>query len=361
MATPNLELIIDGDGHIFEDAAAISAHLAESYRERGPFPLNRLFPPVDQFHSASISTAPPGSFEPTGPEGWKTFLQDAGIDSTVLYPSSALSYGRIVNNEYAVAVTRAYNDWLYQDYLQNDSRFKGMALNPMQNPEAAVVELRRAVEERGMCGAMLPATGLKAHVGLPEYWPIYAEAERRGCCIGIHSGAHSGLGLDNMNVYAVVHGLGHPFGQMISFSGILMNGIYDRFPGIRVGFLEGGVSWLLLCLERLHESYATHIPFDPEGQYLKLVDGESVAQYIIRQMKEGRLFVGVEGGEFTLPYAVSVCGNEPFMYSSDFPHEVNRETVRAEINEIMDSDKMSATDKTVATSPAPTPTATSSA
>ena len=310
MATPNLELIIDGDGHIFEDTSAISAHLPESYRERGPFPLNRLFSPLDHFHSASISTAPPGSFEATGPEGWKTFLQDAGIDSTVLYPSSALSYGRIVNNEYAVAVTRAYNDWLYQDYLQNDSRFKGMASIPMQNPEAAVVELRRAVEELGMCGAMLPATGLNAHVGSPECWPIYAEAERRGCCIGIHGGAHSGLGLDNMNVYAAVHGLGHPFGQMISFSGILMNGIYDRFLGIRVGFLEGGVTWLLLYLERLHESYATHIPFDPEGQYLKLLDRENVAQYIIRQMKEGRLFVGVEGGEFALPYAVSVCGNE---------------------------------------------------
>jgi predicted TIM-barrel fold metal-dependent hydrolase len=345
MATPNLELIIDGDGHIFEDAAAISAHLPASYQERGPFPLNRLFPPLDHFHSASISTAPPGSFEPTGPDGWKAFLQDAGIDSTVLYPSSALSYGRIVNNEYAVAVTRAYNDWLYQDYLQNDRRFKGMALIPMQNPEAAVVELRRAVEELGMRGAMLPATGLKAHVGSPEYWPIYAEAERLGCCIGIHGGVHSGLGFDDMNVYAAVHGLGHPFGQMISFAGILMNGIYDRFPGIRIGFLEGGVSWLLLCLERLHESYATHIPFDPEGQYLKLVEGENVAQYMIRQMKEGRLFVGVEGGEFALPYAVSVCGNEAFMYSSDFPHEVNRETVRAEINEIMDSDKMSATDK----------------
>ena len=345
MTTPNLEMIIDGDGHIFEDALGISEHMPPGFKERGPFAMNRLFPPLDHLHSASISTAPPGSFEATGAEGWKTFLQDAGIDSTVLYPTTALSYGKIANTEYAVAVTRAYNDWLYDTYLQNDSRFKGMALIPMQRPEAAVAELRRAVEDLGMCGAMLPATGLKAHLGSREYWPVYEEAERLGCCIGIHGGCHSGLGFDDMNVYSAVHGLGHPFGQMISFSGILMNGVYDRYPNIRIGFLEGGVSWLLLCLERLHESYETHIPFDPQGQYLNLPEGENIAKYIIRQMKEGRISIGCEGGEFALPYAVKVCGNEAFMYSSDFPHEVNRDTVRHEINEIMDSDEMSATDK----------------
>ena len=208
-----------------------------------------------------------------------------------------------------------------------------------------MAELRRAVEDLGMCGAMLPATGLKAHLGSREYWPIYAEAERLGCCIGIHGGCHSGLGFDDLNVYPAVHGLGHPFGQMISFSAILMNGIYDRYPNVRIGFLEGGVSWLLLCLERLHESYASHIPFDPDGQFMKLRDGENVAQYTIRQMKEGRIFVGCEGGEFSLPYAVSVCGNEAFMYSSDFPHEVNRVSVRAEIDEVLNSEQMNAADK----------------
>ena len=345
MASVDLETIIDGDGHVFEDALAISGHLPPGYKERGPFPLGRLFPPLDHLHSAHISTAPPGSFEPTGPEGWKDFMRDAAIDSTVLYPTSALSYGKIASIEYAVAVTRAYNDWLYHDYLQNDPRFKGMALIPMQDPAAAVKELRRVVEDLGMCGAMLPSTGLKAHLGSREYWPIYAEAERLGACIGIHGGCHSGLGLDDMNVYPAVHGLGHPFGQMISFSGILLNGIYDRFPGIRVGFLEGGVSWLLLCIERLQESYATHIPFDPAEQFLKLADGENVADYIIRQMHEGRIFVGCEGGEFSLPYAIKVCGPEAFMYSSDFPHEVNRASVRAEIQEVLESEEMSSTDK----------------
>ena len=304
MATVDLETIIDGDGHLFEDLEGIWDRMPPGYRER-KFPMSRLFPPLDHLHSSHVATQPPGSFEPTGTDGWKAFLRDAGIDSTVLYPTVALSYGRIASTEFAVAVTQAYNDWLYDTYLRDDPRFKGMALIPMQDPQAAVAELRRAVEDLGMCGAMLPSTGLKAHLGSREYWPIYAEAERLGCSLGVHGGCHGGMGLDDFNVYPAVHGLGHPFGQMISFSGILMNGIYDRYPGVRVGFLEGGVSWLLLCLERLHESYETHIPFDPGGEYLQLRDGENVAQYIIRQMHEGRIFIGCEGGEFALPYAVT--------------------------------------------------------
>ena len=345
MTAVDLETIIDGDGHIFEDALAISEHLPAGFKEHGPFAIGRLFPPLDHLHAARITTGPPDSHEQTGAEGWKNFMRDVAIDSTVLYPTTALSYGKIASIEFAVAVTRAYNDWLYEAYLQNDPRFKGMALIPMQDPVAAVKELRRAVEDLGMCGAMLPAAGLKAHLGSREYWPVYAEAERLGGCIGIHGGCHSGMGFDDMNVYPAVHGLGHPFGQMISFSGILLNGIYDRFPGIRVGFLEGGVSWLLLCLERLNESYSTHVPFDPDSQFLQLGAGENVADYIIRQMKEGRIFVGCEGGEFSLPFAVKTCGPDAFMYSSDFPHEVNRALVREEIQEILASEEMSATDK----------------
>ena len=340
----DLETIIDADGHLFEDAAGISALMPKGYRERGPFPESKLFPPLDHLHSASLFELPPGSFERSGTEGWKKFMASAGISASVLYPTSALAYGKIASIEWAVAVCRAYNEWVHDAYMSNDSRFKGMALIPMQDPIAAVAEMRYAVEQLGMVGVMLPSTGLKAHLGAPEYWPIYEEAERLGVCLGVHGGCHSGMGLDHMNIYPAVHGLGHPFGVMISFAGILMNGIYDKFPDIKIGFLEGGVSWFLLCLERLDESWATHIPYDPDKKYIKLRDGESIFEYTIRQAREGRVFIGCEGGEFALPYAVSVAGPEAFMYSSDFPHEVNRESVRHEIEEVLESN-LSAAEK----------------
>ena len=59
------------------------------------------------------------------PKGWLEFLDDVGIDWTVMYPTLALSYGKIVSRDYAVAVCKAYNDWMTDTYIKFNSRFKG--------------------------------------------------------------------------------------------------------------------------------------------------------------------------------------------------------------------------------------------
>ncbi|MCH8054927.1 MAG: amidohydrolase family protein [Deltaproteobacteria bacterium] len=333
--------IIDGDGHVFEDNEAMAKFLPSPYNE-GRTP-DQLFPPLDHLH-AFIGQTPPGSFRRVGLDGWLEFLEDVGIQTAVLYTTGGLSYGKIFHLDWAIALTRAYNDWLHEAYLTKSPRFKGMALIPMQEPEAAVVELRRAVEELGFCGAMLPSTGLKDHLGAKDYWPVYREADRLGCAIGIHGGAHSGLGFDHMNVYTPVGAMGHPIGLLINFSGIVFNGILDRFPNAKFGFMEGGVAWLLMALERFDRAHETHIQYNPRGELSPKAD-EKVSDYIRKHVKEGRLFIGCEGDEPALAYATSQVGSGAFIYSSDFPHEVNNAMCKKEIEELLETDELTDADK----------------
>ena len=114
-------------------------------------------------------------------------------------------------------------------------RFKGMALIPMQDPEEAVEELRRAVDELGMSGAMLPSNGL----------PRAARREavlaglRRGRAAGLLRSASTVAATTGFghgppeHVHARSHALGHPWGLPINFASVVYNGIFDRFPGIR--------------------------------------------------------------------------------------------------------------------------------
>ena len=153
------------------------------------------------------------------------------------------------------------------------------------------------------------------------------------------------MGMDGLDPYAAVHAIGHPLGQMISLASLVFNGVLERFPKIRFGFLEGGVAWLLFCLERFDRSYDTHVMRDLRGSYLKLQPGEKVSDYIIRHVKARRIFVGCEGGEPLIGKAVQMVGNEPFMYSSDFPHEVNAATCKRELNELIENGELSANDK----------------
>lgn len=333
--------VIDGDGHVFEDSKAMAKFLPSVFNEgRAP---DRWFPPLDHFH-AFIGQTPPGSFRPVGPDGWVDFMEDVGIETAVLYTTGGLAYGKIFHVDWAIAMARAYNNWLHEAYLSVSPRFKGMALIPMQEPEAAVEELRRAVEELGFCGAMLPTTGFKDHLGAKEYWPVYREADRLGCAIGIHGGAHSGMGFDHMNVYTPVAAMGHPLGLLINFSGIVFNGILDRFPNAKFGFLEGGVAWLLVALERFDRSHETHVQWNPRGELSPKPD-ETVTDYIRKHVKEGRLYVGCEGDEPALAFAVKQVGSEMFVYSSDFPHEVNNAMCKQEIRELAECEELSSVEK----------------
>ena len=341
MAVHGMERIIDGDGHVIEDIEGIKAYLPGEWQANTTTRTQGVFPRLDHMHN-SLDTNPPGAFINPGPDGWVRFLDELGLDAAVLYPTAGLAFGKMIDIDLAVGTARAYNDWLYEAYLKRDERLKGIALIPLQDPEAAVAELRRAVEQQGMVGALLPSTGLKSHLGDKMYWPVYTEAERLGCCLAVHGGAHSGLGFDHMNVFAATHALGHPFGIAIVFASMVINGIFDRFPNARYGFMEGGVGWFLMALERLEGSYRAFTPHYPK---LALEPGESPADYAMRHVKAGRLFVGVEGEEPDLGHAVRSRGAEAFVFSSDFPHEVNIETCKHEVEEVLENDELDAAAK----------------
>ena len=347
----NLEVVIDGDGHIFEDAEGLRRHLKSPMKDANIPRLMGIFPQLDHLHH-SLAQNPEdsfglskGVFKDPGVGGWGAFMDTAGIEAAVLYPTAGLSYGKIIDHDFAINACQAYNDWITDAYSQKASRLHPVALIPMQEPDAAVEELRRAVKDLGMCGAMLPSTGLMTHLGAKTYWPVYAEAERLGVPLAVHGGAHHDLGMNTMNVFAATHAIGHPVGIMIGLAGMLFNGVFERFPGLRVGFLEGGVGWFLMALERFNGSYGAFTPFDPRGELLKLPDGMDVGDYMLSLCRQGRIRVGVEGDEPSLSYAVHVAGPEAFIFSSDFPHEVNLGSIRHEIEELIEVDELSPEEK----------------
>jgi len=341
MAGSNSVRILDSDGHIIEDVRSIMDRMPANLLQGNAVRSSGPFPATDHLHFAAHSY-PEGAFkDPGGAAGWGTFLDESGIGGTVVYPTRALTYGKILDPDIAIAAARAYNDWLYDDYFSLDPRINAAALIPMQDTEAAVIELRHAVEDLGMAGAMLPGTGLHSPLGNRRFWPVYEEANRLGSVLAVHAGAHHDMGLNAMTPFAGVHALGHPFAISIAFVDMLFNGVFDRFPNARFAFLEGGLAWFLMAMERCEGAFAAFHPVDPQNRFLSLADGETVADYVQRHMDEGRLFVGIEGDEPMLADAIAKYGSKAFVFSSDFPHEVNIDTIREEIQELLGNDRIS--------------------
>lgn len=68
-------------------------------------------------------------------------------------------------------------------------------------------------------------------------------------------------------------------------------------------------------------------------------------EYIRKHIREGRVYIGCEGDEPSIAHAISVLGREAFVFSSDFPHEVNNDTCKEEIVELLENPELSQEDK----------------
>jgi predicted TIM-barrel fold metal-dependent hydrolase len=267
------------------------------------------------------------------------FLDQIGFDYAVLSPPpanalDASSTGTMPWEPLGLTTTGLLK------LICNGIRFKGIGVLPMHDAEAALEELRHAYKSWCM-RSPFPATGVHLNLGAKPYWPVYAEAARLGCPVVVHGGGHWDLGMETMNVSTGANAIGHPMSLAIALAEMVFNNLFERFPGLRVAYLEGGPLWFLMALERFSRSYEAGTPMNPRGELLHLPEGQSVGDYLRALIQAGRLVIGIEGGETDLAYAIKVAGDQAFMFSSDFPHEVNAQTIRKEIRELREREEIS--------------------
>jgi predicted TIM-barrel fold metal-dependent hydrolase len=203
----------------------------------------------------------------------------------------------------------------------------------MQDVTAAVQELRRAVKDLGLPGAMLPSTGLPLHLGHTLYWPIYEEAEKLDCTLAVHGGSARGIGLDTFTVMTAAHVLHHPVPLMMALVSFIYDGVFDRFPNLRLALMEGGCGWLPCVLDRMKRN---------EGYYQHYTGPKL---HPVEYVTSGRVLIGVEGSEETLSYLVKRVGAQVFAYASDYPHEVDFVAAKHEIQEMAERPDLSNEDK----------------
>ena len=208
-----------------------------------------------------------------------------------------------------------------------------MALVPLQDVGEAVKELRRAVTQLGMAGAVLPANSSEAGVRLPlgdqQFWPIYEEADRLDVPIAVHGGPSLGLGINFFTRFAPTQTLEHPLAQLIQITSMVMEGVFERFERLRVAYLEAGTGWVPYIMDRLDRSYDVW----SAAEYKEFSDWlrRKPSEYF----ESGRLYFSCEGGERSLTNTIQRIGHKTLLFASDFPHETNLERAKAEIEELL--------------------------
>jgi uncharacterized protein len=299
---------VDGDGHITESPARLRPYFDAYVDSRGAWSPDRPFYPSDNWDRSLAKSL--GDDAGTAQQ-WLDAMDRGGLETVFLYPTSGLGVGGIREPDWAVALCRAYNNFVSEEFLKVSPRLRAVCLLPLQDPDEAVKELRRAVTELNFSGAMLPANGLRLPLGHPTFHPIYAEAERLDTFMAIHATVRGpeSFGADHFDKFIEVHTLSHPVAQMVSLTGWIFEGVPEKFPRLRTGFMESGCSWVPYWANRMDEEYEKR---SPEAPALRKKPSEYV--------RGGNLFFHGEGDEALLPEAMRWLGTGSVFYASDFPH-----------------------------------------
>jgi uncharacterized protein len=328
--------VIDADGHILEPVDIWDTYMDPAYRERAPRlilddngkerllvegkilgnpkGLGRLGGVGARDGSVPVDTmmyadGRPGGFDP---HARIKDLDLDGIDAAFLYPSIGLFSGAVADPKLAAAMCRAYNRWLADYCKPFPDRLFGIAMLPMQSIDLAIAEMRFARKDLGMKGGFLrpnPYNGRMANH--PDYDPFWAEAQALDFSIGFHEGASGGMptvGVDRFEGRGARHIISHTMEMMLVALSVIWGGVCERFPQIRIGFLESGGGWIAPWLDRMDRH------FDDQGF------NDSGLKTRPSELFRRNCWISFEPVEGSLDVLADYIGPHKILWATDYPH-----------------------------------------
>lgn len=348
-----MSLVIDSDGHFIEPVELWDNYLEPKYRDRSiryvrderghenymviagkrsrldlPNILN-LLTACGQLERVADPTfsayrdGPPAAFDS---HARVKYISEEGIDKVLLYPTLGLLWEVELGNdaELAAAYCRAYNNWLLDMCKPYPDRLIPIGHLSLIDVEEGVKELKR-VAKLGMKGVFVSAYAYNGKpYGHPYYEPFWAEAQELGLPVGIHP-----VGVANF--------VGHQYYQepslwyfvtMISeevkvcFTTLFNDGLFDRFPRLKIVLVEANCGWVATWLERMdHKSKYTGHTISLKGK---------PSEYFQRQC-----WMSVDPDECAIPAMVRLVGEDKFFWASDYPHAEGYLHPVAELKEVI--------------------------
>ena len=328
--------IIDADGHVLEPVDIWDKYIDPAYRERAP----RIVIDTDGKERLLVEDRVLGSQKGFGvigaigarqggvPEETMKYVEGRpggfdpharipdmdldGIDAAFLYPSVGLFAGAVQEPHLAAAMCRAYNRWLADYCRPYPDRLFGVAMLPMQSIQLAIEEMRYARKELGMRAGFLrpnPYNGKMLHH--PDYAPFWAEVQDLDVAIGLHEGASGGMpqvGVDRFETRGARHIITHTMEMMLAALSVIWSGVCDRFPRVRIGFMESGGGWIAPWLDRMDRH------FDDQGF------NDSGLSMRPSELFKRNCWISFEPVEGCLSALADYIGPHKILWATDYPH-----------------------------------------
>ncbi|HLK16523.1 MAG TPA: amidohydrolase family protein [Fimbriimonadaceae bacterium] len=264
------------------------------------------------------ATPPDGSVPGSDPAFVQSHLLDEyGIERAILIGGNVLGLGAMADPDVAAVLASAYNDWLIERWLAEDSRFRGALVIAPQDPDLAVKEINRVGDAAGMVEILIPLIDIA--MGTRHFYPIYEAAQEHDLAVTVHPAGTENIFFQAPPMavkpaYKVEWRTALTQVHQSNLISLLCHGVFERFPRLRFVITEGGFAWLPDVIWRLDSSWRA---LRDEIPWVKQLPSE----YIRTNVRfTSQPFVEAPRPEQTRAICELVDAETTVIFSSDYPH-----------------------------------------
>jgi len=199
------------------------------------------------FKGAVDTAYPPNAPTTRGPADLDAVRRDVldawSVELGILNCSYAVD--SLHNPDTAAAMAAAVNDWLVAEWLEKEPRLRASMVVPTRVPEMGAREIDRLGGHPGFVQVLLPVRS-EAPYGHRRYLPIFEAADRHNLVVSLQFGGApgnppTGSGWPSYYIEEYV-GMAQVFQTQVL--NLVVEGVFDRFPNLRLALIEGGWTWL---------------------------------------------------------------------------------------------------------------------
>lgn len=235
-----------------------------------------------------------------------------GVDYQVVFPTAMLTLGMHPQDDIEVALGDAFNRWMIERILPQDKRVKGLLYLPFNTPEACVDIVTKYGGNPDIIGFTVCSTRNKP-VHHNAYMKLYSLIEETGKPLAFHTGFNwSDPSFLQLNRFISMHALSFAHYNLIHLTNWVINALPERFPKLKVVWVESGLAWVPFLMQRLDHEYLMR---PSEAPMLKRLPSDYMREMYYTTQPLERSNLDLLQATFK-----AMNAETQLMYASDWPH-----------------------------------------
>jgi predicted TIM-barrel fold metal-dependent hydrolase len=256
-------------------------------------------------------------------------LDRLGIEVQLLFPSTL--YARWTTDpRFEAALFRCFNRFIARQTRPFSRRLKWAGLVPLRDPRESIAALEEMIK-LGASAAVVFGTAhdrMLCDKSFTDFWDEFARCKLPLC---VHMAASFPPFDSCVETFLGAHALSMALPAQMAFVALLATGMMDRYPDLRIAFMEFGAEWMFYMVGRLDHYLERDREIQPQ-----VLDARMPAKFMKEYLRSGRVFICGEMEDPLMKEEIAMLGEDQLLYSSDYPHGEGRENAAQELLERSD-------------------------